>query len=53
MQFLSHAQSRFLSGALTVPVDQMFPLEQAERAHDRMRENRNAGKIILIVDNEI
>lgn len=46
-QFLHAVESSFTSGAVKVPVDQEFPLEQAEMAHARMRQNKNIGKIIL------
>src|SRR6266700_890 len=36
----------FGSGALQVPVDSRFPPERAAEAFQRMRENRNAGKIV-------
>lgn len=49
-QFLSRAQPSFERGSLKVPLDLVFPLEQVEKAHARVRENRNTGKIILSVD---
>ena len=35
------------SGALTVVVDAVFPVTRAAEAFQRMRENRNAGKILI------
>jgi putative PIG3 family NAD(P)H quinone oxidoreductase len=37
----------FESGALAVSIDAVYPAERAAEALDRMRENRNAGKILL------
>jgi len=37
----------FDTGALRVSVDSVFPPEQAAAAFQRMRENRNAGKILI------
>jgi NADPH:quinone reductase-like Zn-dependent oxidoreductase len=35
------------AGKLRLPVDKVFPLEQAEAAHQRMRTNQHFGKILL------
>jgi putative PIG3 family NAD(P)H quinone oxidoreductase len=37
----------FAAGTLRVTVDSVFPAERAAEAFQRMRENRNAGKILL------
>jgi NADPH:quinone reductase-like Zn-dependent oxidoreductase len=37
----------FASGALRVVVDAVFPAARAAEAFQRMRENRNAGKILI------
>jgi NADPH2:quinone reductase len=37
----------FATGALHVTVDSVFPAERAADAFQRMRENRNAGKILI------
>ena len=37
------------SGAIGVPVDRIFPLEEASAAHRWMEENRNFGKVVLTV----
>jgi putative PIG3 family NAD(P)H quinone oxidoreductase len=37
----------FASGQLSVTVDSVFPLERAADAFQRMRENRNIGKMLL------
>jgi NADPH2:quinone reductase len=35
------------AGKLRLPVDKVFPLEQAQAAHQRMRANQHFGKILL------
>jgi putative PIG3 family NAD(P)H quinone oxidoreductase len=37
----------FVAGRLTVTVDSVFPVERAAEAFQRMRENRNVGKILI------
>ncbi|MDQ2978321.1 MAG: zinc-binding dehydrogenase, partial [Acidobacteriota bacterium] len=37
----------FDSGRLTVPIDSVYPVEEAAAAFTRMRENRNVGKILI------
>ena len=37
----------FTTGALRVPIDSTFAMEDASKAHDRMRENKNIGKILI------
>jgi putative PIG3 family NAD(P)H quinone oxidoreductase len=37
----------FVAGRLTVTVDSLFPVERAAEAFQRMRENRNVGKILI------
>ena len=37
----------FAAGKVRVPVDSMFPAERAAEAFQRMRENRNIGKILI------
>ena len=37
----------FVDGKLTVVVDSVFPVERAAEAFQRMRENRNVGKILI------
>src|ERR1043166_4147401 len=37
----------FASGDLAVPVDSVFPVDRAAEAFQRMRENRNVGKILI------
>jgi NADPH:quinone reductase-like Zn-dependent oxidoreductase len=39
----------FAEGRLRPVIDAVLPLEQAARAHERMAENRNFGKIVLAV----
>jgi NADPH:quinone reductase-like Zn-dependent oxidoreductase len=38
----------FASGELRVPVDSVFPVHRAAEAFERMRENRNVGKILIV-----
>ena len=46
---MRHDSSYFEGGALKVPVDSVFPMEDVEKAHTRIRENKNIGKIIITV----
>ena len=39
----------FGQNRLTPVVDQVFPLEEAARAHTYLEENRNFGKVVLKV----
>ena len=38
------------SGAVTVPVAEIFPLDRAEAAYDRFAEGGKLGKVVLSVD---
>jgi putative PIG3 family NAD(P)H quinone oxidoreductase len=38
------------SGVLRPVVDEVFPLDQIQQAHQFMEENRNAGKIVVTMD---
>jgi len=38
---------QFSTGKLKPVVDQVFPLAQAQQAHERMEQNLNQGKIVL------
>jgi NADPH:quinone reductase len=38
------------TGRFTVPVDAVFPLAEAARAHRYLEERRNLGKVVLTVD---
>ena len=46
MQMFGHALAE---GQLKPVVDEVIPITEAERAHERMRENLNIGKLILQV----
>jgi putative PIG3 family NAD(P)H quinone oxidoreductase len=46
-RFRSEFLQGFDSGALRVTVDSTFPSEQAAEAFQRMRDNRNVGKILI------
>lgn len=48
--FGDFALPRFADGRLRAVVDRAFPLAEAAAAHAYMEENRNAGKIVLTVD---
>ncbi|HXI65071.1 MAG TPA: NAD(P)H-quinone oxidoreductase [Gemmatimonadales bacterium] len=46
-RFREEVQPGFAAGTLRVTVDSVFPVERAAEAFQRMRENRNVGKIII------
>jgi len=46
-RFKAEVLPAFASGALRVVVDAVFPVARAAEAFQRMRENRNAGKILI------
>jgi tumor protein p53-inducible protein 3 len=48
-EFDRFARKRFENGHLTVPLDKTFPLAAAAEAHRYMEEDRNLGKIVLVV----
>ncbi len=37
------------NGAIKVPIDRVFPLEEAAAAHRYMEENKNFGKIVFSI----
>lgn len=41
---------KLLDGRLRPVIDAVFPIEQAQAAHEYVRQNRNIGKVILSVD---
>lgn len=45
--FIEHSLPQFSTGKLKPVVDQVFPLAQAQQAHERMEQNLNQGKIVL------
>jgi tumor protein p53-inducible protein 3 len=45
--FKKDCEPLFESGKLRPVIDSVFPWEEAEKAHARMKSNQNAGKIIL------
>ncbi|MDX2032348.1 MAG: NAD(P)H-quinone oxidoreductase [Blastocatellia bacterium] len=49
-RFMTHAWPSLLDGTLQPVIDSIHPIEQANDAHRRMAENRNIGKIILLLD---
>lgn len=48
-RFWKWAQPHFMRGSLRPVVYQTFPLEDVAKAHDAMKANQNAGKIVLTV----
>ncbi|HYL55089.1 MAG TPA: NAD(P)H-quinone oxidoreductase [Gemmatimonadales bacterium] len=46
-RFRDEVQPGFATGKLRVTVDSVFPVERAAEAFQRMRENRNVGKILI------
>ena len=46
-RFREEVQPGFAGGTLRVTVDSVFPVERAAEAFQRMRENRNVGKILI------
>jgi tumor protein p53-inducible protein 3 len=48
--FLSHTQSLFDSGKLKAVIDSEFSWKDIAKAHQRMEENMNTGKIVLKID---
>ncbi|MCS7024992.1 MAG: NAD(P)H-quinone oxidoreductase [Bryobacteraceae bacterium] len=44
---LSRFGSLFLTGQLRIIIDSTFPIAEAQKAHERMAQNLNAGKIVL------
>lgn len=46
-QFRRELLGAFDTGALRVPIDSVFPSTRAADAFQRLRENRNAGKILI------
>jgi putative PIG3 family NAD(P)H quinone oxidoreductase len=46
-RFRSEMLPAFTAGALRVPVDSVFPVDRAAEAFERMRQNRNVGKILI------
>ncbi len=39
----------FANGAIKVPIDSVYPLEEAAAAHRHMEENKNFGKIVFTI----
>jgi putative PIG3 family NAD(P)H quinone oxidoreductase len=50
-KFITDTLPLFDEGRLEAVVDSVFPLEEAGRAHQRMENNENIGKIVLSVAN--
>ncbi|MEM7798711.1 MAG: NAD(P)H-quinone oxidoreductase [Chloroflexota bacterium] len=50
--FLSRFWPLFLDGTLKPVVDRTFPLNEAQAAHQYVAENRNTGKVVLMVNGD-
>jgi putative PIG3 family NAD(P)H quinone oxidoreductase len=48
-RFMAHFWPLLLNGAVQPIIDSVYPIEQANEAHQRMAANQNIGKIILQV----
>lgn len=48
-KFMAHFWPLLLNGTIAPIIDSVYPIEQANEAHQRMAENKNIGKIILKV----
>jgi putative PIG3 family NAD(P)H quinone oxidoreductase len=48
-QFKTRLSPAFASGRLSPVIDTVFPLAEAQKAHERMENNENLGKIVLEV----
>jgi putative PIG3 family NAD(P)H quinone oxidoreductase len=46
-QFQERFWPQLVSGKLKPVIDRVFPISQAEAAHDHVKENRNIGKVVL------
>ena len=51
--FSKFALPLFADGQLRPVIDQVLDWQEASRAHQRMEKNENAGKIVLVVDQEV
>ncbi|MGA8942414.1 MAG: NAD(P)H-quinone oxidoreductase [Thermoactinomyces sp.] len=49
-EFASFALPRLEKGEIRPVIDREFPFEQVREAHKYMEENRNCGKIVLVLD---
>lgn len=48
-RFMAQFWPKLLDGTIQPTIDSIYPIEQANEAHQRMAENKNIGKIILKV----
>jgi NADPH:quinone reductase-like Zn-dependent oxidoreductase len=46
-KFMAQFWPLLLNGTIEPIIDRVYPIEQANEAHQRMAENKNIGKIIL------
>jgi putative PIG3 family NAD(P)H quinone oxidoreductase len=49
-QFMRHFWSEIEKGTLRPLIDSVFPIEEVEQAHQKMKDNLNIGKIVLTVE---
>jgi NADPH2:quinone reductase len=48
-RFTAEVWPKLVDGQLRPVIDTVFPIEQAEAAHEYVRANRNIGKVILAI----
>ncbi|MFN8454603.1 MAG: zinc-binding dehydrogenase [Anaerolineae bacterium] len=48
-RFMAQFWPKLLDGTIQPIIDSVYPIEQANEAHQRMAENKNIGKIMLKV----
>ncbi|WP_134702785.1 NAD(P)H-quinone oxidoreductase [Ammoniphilus sp. YIM 78166] len=51
--FLSFAEERFKSDKIVPVIDRVFPWAQAMEAHEYMEQNKNIGKVVLRIDQNL
>jgi NADPH:quinone reductase-like Zn-dependent oxidoreductase len=48
-RFMEQFWSKLVDGTIQPIIDSVYPIEQAEQAHQQMSENKNIGKIVLTI----
>ena len=51
-QFESRFWPLLRSGSLTPIIDRTFPIQQAQQAHEYVAQNKNIGKVVLLINDE-
>jgi NADPH:quinone reductase-like Zn-dependent oxidoreductase len=49
-RFLAQFWNKLVAGKIYPVIDSVYPIQQADMAHEHMRQNKNIGKIILKID---